>query len=191
MKMNTLAPIDPGQLRESELELRFKAFMPHPVHKVTTYYFQMVHVGTGDELRIINLRVGSTPHIELYAGHVGYAVHPPHRGHRFAARSLRLLLPLARSLSLNPLWVTCDPENAASRRSLEIVGARLIEIVDVPAHCVIHQSGHPRKCRYRLGASGAQFLREHVASNRSCTEPGAGSRRIGVGQSNFDGRIAS
>jgi tagatose 1,6-diphosphate aldolase len=94
--------------------------------------------------------VGSTPHIELYAGHIGYAVHDIHRGHRYAARSVRLLIPYARRLGIEPLWITCDPENLASRRTLEIAGAQFVEIVDVPADCIIYQSGHPRKCRYRI-----------------------------------------
>jgi hypothetical protein len=33
------------------------------------------------------MRIGSNPHIELYAGHVGYAVEPAHRGHRYASRT--------------------------------------------------------------------------------------------------------
>ena len=77
-------------------------------------------------------------------------VHSPHRGHRYAARSLRLLIPLARELGIAPLWITCDPENAASRRSAERAGATLAEIIDLPPTCVIARNGHPRKCRYRL-----------------------------------------
>jgi tagatose 1,6-diphosphate aldolase len=61
-----------------------------------------------------------------------------------------LLLPAARRLGLDPVWITCDPENAASRRTLEIAGAEFVEIVDVPEDCVIFKGGHPRKCRYRL-----------------------------------------
>jgi predicted acetyltransferase len=59
-------------------------------------------------------------------------------------------MPLAREHGLNPLWLTCDPENLASRRSCELAGARFLEIVDVPESCVIYRSGHPKKCRYRL-----------------------------------------
>jgi predicted acetyltransferase len=59
-------------------------------------------------------------------------------------------MPLARKHGLNPLWLTCDPDNLASRRSCELAGAKLVEIVDVPALCIIHRSGHPKKCRYRL-----------------------------------------
>jgi tagatose 1,6-diphosphate aldolase len=143
-------PVSPGKLCEEELELELIQFALHPTHHVPTYQFRMVHIETREELGSIRLRVGSTPHVELYAGHVGYSVHPSHRGHRYAARALRLLLPLARELNLDPLWITCDPDNLASRRTLERAGAEFIEIVDVPENCIIHQSGHPRKCRYRL-----------------------------------------
>ena len=142
--------MNPGDLRDGDLLLELACFAPHPVHKVPTYHFRMVHAATAEELGSIRLRVGSTRHIEMYAGHVGYGVHAPYRGHRYATRSLCLLIPLAKRLGLNPLWITCDPENFASRRSLELSGAQFVEVVNVPEDCVIHQSGHPQKCRYRL-----------------------------------------
>jgi tagatose 1,6-diphosphate aldolase len=140
----------PGALREGDLALEFRDLATHPVHRVPAYFFRMIGADSGEELGIINLRHASTPHIKRYAGHVGYAVHPPHRGHRYAARSVRLLLSLARELRLDPLWITTDPGNAASRRSCELAGAKFIEIVDVPLDCIIHRNGHPRKCRFRL-----------------------------------------
>jgi predicted acetyltransferase len=140
-------------MEDGDFQLQLVEFAPHPVHKVPTYYFRMVHAQSGEELGGINLRVASTPHIELYAGHIGYAVYPACRGHRYAARSVRLLAPLARQLHFDTLWITCDPENVSSRRSAELAGGELVEIVDVPANCIVHQSGHTRKCRYRLDLS--------------------------------------
>jgi predicted acetyltransferase len=116
----------------------------------------MVHTTTAEELGTIRLRIGFTPHIELYAGHVGYGVHEHHRGHRYATRSLLLLASFARRLGINPLWITCDPENVASFRCLELAGAQFVKVVDVREDCVIHKSGHPRKCRYRLH-TGPQY----------------------------------
>jgi tagatose 1,6-diphosphate aldolase len=143
-------PFLPGELGDREFHLELARFELHPAHHVPTYQFLMVHLETNEVLGNIRLSIGSTPHLERYAGHIGYGVLPQHRGHHYASRAVRLLLPLARQLNLDPLCITCDPENAASRRTLELAGAELIEIVDVPPDCIIHQRGHPRKCRYRL-----------------------------------------
>lgn len=138
------------ELRDGELRLELVSHEVNAIHKVPTWSFRMVHAESGEELGTIRLRVGDSRHVVMYAGHVGYAVYERHRGHRYAERALRMLLPVARRLGLDPLWVTCDPENVASRRTLERMGARLVEEVDVPADCVIFQSGHRRKCRYRI-----------------------------------------
>lgn len=139
------------KLRDSELKLELTEFKIHTFHLVPTYFFSMLVLPDRTEAGSINLRVASTPHVELYAGHIGYGVHPQHRGHHFAARSVVLLKPLARRLGLDPIWITCDPENRASRRSLELSGAQFVEIVDVPMNCGIRiYGGKSRKCRFRL-----------------------------------------
>ncbi len=138
------------RLEDGELRLEFVKLEAHPAHKAPTYFFRMAHARTGEELGGINLRAGSSVHVERYAGHIGYTVFPEARGHHYAARSVRLLVPIARALSLNVIWITCDPENLSSRRSAELTGAQFVEIVEVPENCIIHQTGHPRKCRYRL-----------------------------------------
>lgn len=143
--------IRPLELRHGDLELRLAEYSVHAFHRVPTYFFRMMSQVRDEEMGTINLRIGSNAHLELYAGHIGYGVHPPHRGHHYAARSLVLLLPLARQHDLDPVWITCDPENLASRRSLEIAGAEFVEIVEVPTDCGIRRfGGRQRKCRYRL-----------------------------------------
>lgn len=123
---------------------------PHPVHQVPTLFFHIVRSSDAQRVGGINLRLGSNPHIELYAGHVGYAVDAEYRSHHYAARATQLLMPIARAHGLNPLWLTCDPDKTASRRTCELAGAQFVEVVDVPASCIIARSGHLKKCRYRL-----------------------------------------
>ncbi|MDE3201279.1 MAG: GNAT family N-acetyltransferase [Acidobacteriota bacterium] len=142
--------LDPGPLADRDFYIRCTDYSPHLVHKVPCYHFALLHTETGAELGWLRLRIGSTPHIERYAGHVGYQVEPAHRGHHYAARALRLIVRFAGKLGINPLWITCDPENLASRRTLELASAEFVEIVDVPPNCIIFQTGHPKKCRYRL-----------------------------------------
>lgn len=143
---------DPGALRDGDLELVLVDTYPGNPEQglVPAYRFAMKRVGTGRELGTIDLRVGETDHIARYAGHIGYRVHPQHRGHHYAARACRLLLPLARNHRLAALWITCDPENAASRRTCELAGAQFVEIVDLPPDTDMYRRGERRKCRYRL-----------------------------------------
>lgn len=145
-----LSQLRQEELRDGDLQLVMQCLEVHPVHKVPTFHFLMQSVATGEELGGIRFRVGSTPHVERYAGHIGYSVHQAHRGNRYATRSVRLLIPLARRLGLDPLWITCDPDNLASQRCLELAGASFIEVVDIPPDCALYKSGHRRKCRYRL-----------------------------------------
>ena len=51
------------QLQDDELAIEPIDVAPHPVHKVPTCFFKMVHAGSGVELGRINLRAGSGPHI--------------------------------------------------------------------------------------------------------------------------------
>jgi predicted acetyltransferase len=96
------------------------------------------------------LRVGCTDGIELYYGHVGYHVYPAARGRRYAERAVRLLLPLFRRHGLRTLWITCNPENLASRRTCERLGMEMTGIVPVPADDPLYDRGERVKCRYRL-----------------------------------------
>jgi tagatose 1,6-diphosphate aldolase len=61
-----------------------------------------------------------------------------------------LLLPLARRHGLKDLWITCNPDNLASRRTCELAGAEFVEIVDLPANSGMYRRGDRQKCRYRL-----------------------------------------
>ena len=97
----------------------------------------------------IGLRIATSFDLEMYLGHIGYKVFPFARGRRYAERACRLVLPLARR-HLRTLWVTCNPENIASRRTCERLGATLVDIVTVPQSHALYARGDRQKCRYRL-----------------------------------------
>ena len=144
--------LDPGRLVDCDLELvLYERYWGDPAQaKVPAYRFLMTRIRDGEELGSIELRVGNTDSIVLYAGHVGYGVEPFHRGHHYAARAVRMLLPLARRHGLGPIWITCNPDNYASRRTCELTGATLVEIVDLPPESEMYRQGERQKCRYRL-----------------------------------------
>ncbi|MCB0062123.1 MAG: GNAT family N-acetyltransferase [Caldilineaceae bacterium] len=148
----TVPLVEPGPLIDRELELMVvEKFSGNPSWGLSpAYRFKMVNNYDGRELGRIELRIGNTTDLKMYSGHIGYRVHQAHRGHRYAARAVRLLVPLARYHQLGTLWITCNPDNYASRRSCELAGLELIEIVDLPSSTDMYRRGERQKCRYRL-----------------------------------------
>lgn len=143
---------DPGPLIDDELVLRLTEKVPgDPRHDIAPYYrFKMSRADRAIEMGRIDLRVGNTHNLIMYGGHIGYRVHAEYRGQHYAARSVRLLIPLARAHNLGTLWITCNPDNWASRRSCELAGLELVEIVDLPPTIDMYYQGERQKCRYRL-----------------------------------------
>lgn len=143
---------DVGTMRDRDLWLELRAREPeNPVRGwVPSYRFAMRLDGVEHAVGRLGFRIGMNHSIEHYAGHLGYEVSPAFRGSRLAERSCRLVLPLARLHGFHELWITCNPDNWASRRTCEHLGAELIDIVDVPRESELFGPGSERKCRYRL-----------------------------------------
>jgi tagatose 1,6-diphosphate aldolase len=141
-----------GSYVDGDLELVLKKTTPaDPVKKyVPGYEFEMRNRGQAPKLGIIRLRIGRTRPLVGWCGHIGYEVDAKHRGQRYAARSCGLLFRLAYAHGLRTLWITCDPKNAASRRTCELAGGVCIETVRVPKGTEMHAEGKRHVCRYRF-----------------------------------------
>jgi tagatose 1,6-diphosphate aldolase len=144
--------LNPGTLKDRELRVVLTStLLPNQAGvEVLTYCFTLAADGVPSPVGHIHLRVGHSENLELYQGHIGYGVNQAWRGRHFAERASRLLLPFAAEQGLNPVWITCDPDNLPSRRTCERLGAKFVEIVDVPSTALAYRFGARRKCRYRL-----------------------------------------
>ena len=78
-------------------------------------------------------------------GHIGYAVVPWKEGLGYAKLALKLMLKHARDEGLEYVEITTDPDNAASRRVIEVNGGVLIERFRKP-----EQSGSCDGLRFRI-----------------------------------------
>lgn len=126
--------ITPPVMVDNDLQLQLVETVPYNPEKGWVPYYRFAMVNTqswGVVMGDIDLRVGLTPKLKLMGGHIGYEVEPPYRGRRCAARSCRLLLPFARTLGINPVLITCAPDNIPSVKTIESLGARLIATNEV------------------------------------------------------------
>ena len=117
--------------------------------RVPAYLFRL-QTDAGQHAGFLRLRVGWNDDIIRYAGQIGYAVEPAFRGRRYAERACRLILPLARRHRLDQLWITCQPDNVASRRTLERLGAEYVGILDVPVGYPLDPELERKKACFRL-----------------------------------------
>lgn len=143
---------DPGRLVDSELTLILAETVSGNTERgrAPVYRFEMVRSETSARFGEIDLRISESDDILKYFGHIGYSVLPEYRGHRYAARSCRLLFGLARAHGMKHLWITCNPENLASRRTCILIGGHLIDTVELPRNHELYFRGDRFKCRYRI-----------------------------------------
>ena len=136
-----------------DLLIEKKAPAEPSIDHVPAYHFKVTMHGSSEKIGEIRLRVGNVPSL-LTSGHLGFSIAPNHRGHGYAARACLLVSRVARAHNLNRLIITCDPENAASRRTCEKVGARLLGVFEVPPDQPMYQEGGRRICRYEWILTG-------------------------------------
>jgi len=121
---------------------------------VPAYQFRM-QSAAGEYIGRVRLRVGWNDDIVRYAGQVGYAVEPAFRGRHYAERACRMIIPVARRHGMQHLWITCQPDNLASCRTLERLGAECVGVVDVPAAYPLDAGAVRQKMCYRLSLIGS------------------------------------
>lgn len=144
--------LEPGCLGDGDLALTLvtRQSAGDSIWGVPAYIFHMRHMPSGAKAGRITLRAADTDWVVRYTGHIGYAVDEPFRGRGYAERSCRLLLPFVRDHGWREVWITCAPDNPASRRTLERLGAEWVETVDVPPDYPLAAGVVRQKCRYRL-----------------------------------------
>ena len=142
-------PTPPDTLSSGEVRLRFVRVVPGDPSRdfVPAYHFRIL-LSDGSDVGHINFRVGDTEHVRLCAGHIGFEILEPFRGHGYALQACRAIASFVR-LFYGAVTITCDPDNLASMRTIERLGASFADEVPVPPHDPHFQRGSRSKRRYR------------------------------------------
>jgi len=117
-------------------------------HHVPAYRFHIRRKPSDEIVGNMSLRLGSNEHIENYAGNIGYNVDEAHRGHGFAAQAVILLKEVIKAHEFDGVFITCNPENIASRRTCEKIEAKLLGRVTVPKDNPMYMMGIREKLHF-------------------------------------------
>ena len=112
------------------------------------YKFQILLHDTDTVIGHINLRLGDSEKVINYIGHIGYGIDEKYRGNKFAAKACRIIKEVIKDHSMNKVIITCNPDNYASRKTCENIGAQFIEIINIPETSDAYAVNEIQKCRY-------------------------------------------
>ncbi len=89
-----------------------------------------------------------TDELRILVGHIGYTIRPSARRQGYGKQILRLALPKAHAMGIDPALLTCDNTNVASRKIIESCGG--IYESEVP-----QKIGLPPKLRFWVPTGSA------------------------------------
>ena len=158
-KRRSNQPAEPGlpaPLEASEhdgVRIRFIRFTEGDATKgfAPGYHFQILDT-RGAPAGHINFRVGDSDHVRLCAGHIGFAVHPEHRGRGIAAKACLALAPFVAEVA-GSVILTADPDNIPSQKTIRKIGATAIDEIIVPKTDPHYAAGSRRKRRFHWAPS--------------------------------------
>ncbi len=84
-----------------------------------------------------------------YYGNVGYLIYQKYRGQGYAYRACLALLEMLDS-SIETVYITCNPDNIASKKTIEKLGASYIGLVDVAVDHELYKYGETQKEVYLI-----------------------------------------
>ena len=141
---------DVSDLKDEEIFLKLTRTCDAQPEKrwLPAYYFEICLLD-GTPIGFCDLRIGHNDKTYI-GGNIGYGVDEACRGNRYAAKACRLIFKQARKHGMEHLFITCVPENAASARTCEIAGGKLLEIADIPEDNEMYAEGKRQVKVYRF-----------------------------------------
>jgi predicted acetyltransferase len=136
-------------LKTNEIYLKLEKTTEENSEKrlVPSYSFKICLISDDIEVGECNFRVGNTEKT-FFGGNIGYEVYKQYRGNYYAGKACILLFKLAKMHNMDYLYITCNPDNYASRKTCEYAGGTLEAIVNLPTDSDMFMRGEKQKCIY-------------------------------------------
>lgn len=136
-------------LENDELILKITQKYSGNDEMIPFYYYDIIRKADSATVGKISIRIGNNFH-SYYNGHIGYEVFKEYRGNGYAYMASLMVLDVARFHGMDFIYLTCDESNIASYKTIEKLGAELVEICDAPRKYFGWNEGMERQRIYKL-----------------------------------------
>lgn len=136
-------------LTGDDMELKLIEFNAGNVVEIPYYWYEIIPKAVNKPVGKISIRLGNNYH-SYYNGHIGYEVDEEYRGHGFSYQASKMVLHVAKEYGMEFLYLVCDEDNAASYKTIEKLGARLLEVATPPKNYFGWYEEIPAQRIYRL-----------------------------------------
>jgi tagatose 1,6-diphosphate aldolase len=150
-----------NNLTDGEIDLRLSLQVPSANNvNMPSYYFGIFLHNTDERIGVAGIRIGQNDNL-YYLGNIEYEILPEYRGNHYAEKASRLLNKIAISYNQDRITITCNPNNIASRKTIESLGITLKEIAKLPKKHKLYRKGERQVCIYE----GSPFEIEEKTMN--------------------------
>lgn len=134
-------------LSDNEITLRISQKYQGDDELLPFYYYDIC---VGDTpIGKISIRIGNNYH-SYYNGNIGYEIDKEYRGNNYSYKACKLVFQVAKAHGMNELILTCDESNIASYKTIEKLGAELIETAKPPEDYFAYRENMENQRIYKL-----------------------------------------
>ncbi len=134
-------------LSNDEVTLKICQKYPGDDELLPFYYYDIF---VGDTVvGKISIRIGNNYH-SYYNGNIGYEIDKEYRGNNYSYKACKLVFQVAKAHGMNELILACDESNIASYKTIEKLGAELIETVKPPKDYFAYRENMEKQRIYKL-----------------------------------------
>lgn len=113
------------------MELKLIHFDQGNEAEIPYYWYEIIPKVLNKPVGKISIRLGDNYH-SYYNGHIGYEVDEEYRGNNFSYQAAKMVLSVAKDYGMERIYLVCDENNIASSKTIEKLGAELVEKVVPP-----------------------------------------------------------
>ncbi len=113
------------------LTLKLIAFKKGDDVEIPYYWYDIIENKTNTKIGKISIRLGHNYH-SYFNGNIGYEIDEKYRGNGYGYIAAEMVIEIAKEYGMKEIYLTCKKDNVASSKTIEKLGAQLLETVVPP-----------------------------------------------------------